>query len=85
MGNHLDDLVSTDTVLYRFPKVERKLVRPIERDQAGDRDQAAVALAQAERRETSPTHKVLISRKSRRDVAPGGARCLSLAIGLAPV
>jgi hypothetical protein len=60
-----------------FPRWEGKLVRPIERDQAGDRDQAAVALAQAlTAPDLAEQNGVGDLRKSRRDVAPG--RALSL-------
>lgn len=85
MGDHLDDLVSADAVLDRFPKVEGKLVRPIERDQAGDRDQAAVALAQALAAPDLADRTVSVISASRGAMSPQGARCLSLAIGLAPV
>jgi hypothetical protein len=40
-------LVPLDSVLERPLKVERELVRPVEGDQGGDRDQAPVALGEA--------------------------------------
>jgi hypothetical protein len=43
--DHLDDLVAGHTVLERLPKMERKLVAPIESDEAGDGYEAAVARA----------------------------------------
>ena len=47
VGDGLDDLVAGDAILERLLQVERQLVGPIERDQACDRDQAAVARRQA--------------------------------------
>src|SRR5437868_114779 len=43
MGNHLDDFLARHAVLQRLFKVERQLVRPVKRYEAGDSDEAAIA------------------------------------------
>src|SRR5580704_18335506 len=47
MRDRFDDLISGHTVLKRLPEVELELVAPIESDQTGDGDEAAVAGAQS--------------------------------------
>ena len=44
MRDELDDLVAGDSVVERAPDVAADLVRPIERGQRGDGDEAAVPL-----------------------------------------
>src|ERR1700722_6307055 len=47
MRDRFDDLIAGHTVLERLPEVELELVAPIESDQTGDGDEAAVAGAQS--------------------------------------
>src|ERR1700733_2008993 len=74
MGDHLDDLVAGDAVLERLREVELELVAPIESDQTGDGDEAAVVGAQS----GAPPNvieqdSVADLREVWRDVAPGSA------------
>ena len=74
MRDRFDDLVAGHAVLERLPKVELELVAPIESDQTGDGDEAAVARAQPGRRQTSSNRTVLLISVRRGAMSPQGAR-----------
>ena len=72
MRDHLDDLVAGHAVLQRLSQVELELVAPVESDQTGDGDEAAVRRAEPRPPPYVVEQDIVADLcKARRDVAQG--------------
>ena len=84
MRDHFDDLVAGHAVLERLPKMERKLVAPIESDEACD---GKMRLRSRElspgRRHTSSNRTVSLISVRRGAMSPHGARIGVLSFAMA--